>query len=251
MLTTLPCTRQRTTRSFRARIATSWNSILSVPSIIAVLYVVRAMGRARRRCSPSPSDRRAQGRWRWRKLVRWRPTINSFRSNSTSPETTDVELRVAPPDHRAARAQGGGERGGVQVERDANDGHRHVHRGVELAREPPLRERAERRARAAMAGREAGIDQRVPEHAGVERADAPAVRRHVVRRAPLLVCPVDYGEHLNLSERFAPSSAPSEGITIAGLSGGAYMRVDGAARGHARKFQREGCPHAEGPHPRR
>src|SRR5262245_3243450 len=35
MLTTLPFTRQRTTRSFWARIATSWNSILSVPSIIA------------------------------------------------------------------------------------------------------------------------------------------------------------------------------------------------------------------------
>src|SRR5262245_8208566 len=122
MLTTLPCTRQRTTRSFRARIATSWNSILSVPSIIAVLYVVRAMGRARRRCSPSPSDRRAQGRWRWRKLVRWRPTINSFRSNSTSTETTDVELRVAPPDYGAARAQGGGERGGVQVEQQTKSG---------------------------------------------------------------------------------------------------------------------------------
>src|SRR5262245_4880131 len=70
-------------------------------------------------------------------------------------------------------------------------------------------------------------------------------------RRAVVVCPVDYGEHLKLTERLAPSSAPSEGITIAGLSGGAYMRVDGAARGHARKFQREGCPHAEGPHPRR
>src|SRR5262249_56434274 len=67
---------------------------------------------------------------------------------------------------------------------------------------------------------------RVPGTANLGRS--PPTRSGSPVRA-VVACPVDYREHLKLTERFAPSSAPSEGITIAGLSGGGGFGGGGAA----------------------
>src|SRR5262245_7127066 len=72
----------------------------------------------------------------------------TVRSLRTIRKTTGVEPRALRNDHgRGTPAHGRGEGGSIWVEHTADYGDGNVHGSVELAREPALRERAERRAR--------------------------------------------------------------------------------------------------------
>src|SRR5262245_50260129 len=129
MLTTLPCTRQRTARSFRARISASCNSILSVPSIISVVNVLRDRWLGRAGPPPSRSAGAPDRGWKGRDLSACQ--VGSTRHlEPTIRKTTYGELRAyqitaglerAPPPrvHR------------INADGSAHDRDRHVHHAVE------------------------------------------------------------------------------------------------------------------------
>jgi hypothetical protein len=99
---------------------------------------------------------------------------------------------------------------------------------VEFAREPAPGERAERRARAAAARREPGLDQGEPEHARVERSHASAGRRGVARCRPLRradegLADERRGRHPRRSRSSMGRDQKPEGRHRGGAAGGASV----------------------------